>query len=51
MEDALQDPKTEDHLVRTLRETGLTPLMEIDVVESGGVAVSTRGQGMRGLVV
>ena len=53
LEDALRDVKAEGRLVRAVRETGLTPLMELDVLTSGGVAVSARrqGQGTRGLVV
>ena len=51
MEDALWDVKVDGRLVLALRETGLTPLMELDVLTSGGVAVSARRQGTRGLVV
>ena len=53
MEDALWDVKAEGCLVLAPRETGLTPLVELDVLTSGGVAVSARrqGQGTRGLVV
>ena len=42
LEDALRDVKAEGRLVRAVRETGLTPLMELDVLASGGVAVSAR---------
>ena len=41
LEDALLDVKAEG-LVLAVQDTGLTPLMELDVLASGGVAVSTR---------
>ena len=36
----MRDVKVEGHLDRALRETGLTPLMDLDVLVSGGVMVS-----------
>merc|ERR1711966_53027 len=38
LEDTLRDVKVESRLVRSIREVGLTPLMELDVLAGGGVA-------------
>lgn len=45
LEDTLRDVKVESRLVRSIREVGLTPLMELGVLAGGGVAVSLGGMG------
>ena len=42
LEDALRGVKAEGRLVQAVRDTGLKPLMKVDVLVSVGVAVSMR---------
>ena len=48
LEDALRDMKAEGRLVLAVRETGLMPLMEIDVLASGREGGGPPGLGGAG---